>query len=284
MTRRLLVAAVAAALLAAGGGAVAMDGLVHDVLLRPGYASDDLLVILVIGSDVGPPHRPANPLRGRADGIHLLVTDTSAARMTIVDVPRDALIGGTKVNAHLAFGGPERLERVLEDWTGLAVDFWVLATFRSIENIVDGLGGVQIEITQPMRDRFSGTQLDPGVQRLPGWQALAFVRDRKSLPDGDIGRSRNQGRLIHAALVELRARFRDPPALLEAVGLLARNTVSNIPPQDLLPLALLATRIDPSDVAQVTISGPIGSAGGQSVVLPRPGDVFTRLAAGQVGP
>lgn len=274
---------LAVALVGAGAGALVAE-VVNQVVVRPGYADDDLLVMLVIGSDQGPHHRPGNPLEGLADAIHLLVVDTRTSRMTIVDLPRDSWIAGSKVNGHLASGGPERLERVLEEWTGLPIDYWILSTFRGMERMVEGLGGIDAVVEHPMHDRYSGTNLEPGAQRLDAQQALAFTRDRRSVPGGDLGRTRNQGLLIRFAHAQMRVHHDDLAQVLRLVQLLAQNTVSNIPPGQLLPLALLALRIEPEAIAQETIRGPTGFIGAQSIVHAQPGEVFDRLRAGQVGP
>lgn len=276
--------AVILALVLATTGALAQGGLTILGSFRPPPASGDLLVILAIGSDVGPPHRPGNPLRGRADGIHLLMVDTVASRMTVVDIPRDSAIGGTKVNAHLAFGGPDRLEAELEAWSGVAIDYWALGSFRSVERIAEGLGGIPVTVEVPMNDPFSGTALAPGPTVLDPGQALAFTRDRKSLPDGDIGRSRNQTRLLLAVLEQLRTQ---QPSLTDLVGyvqLFSSNVVTNIPPSQILPLATTALRLDPASIRHVTLRGPFATIGGQSVIRVQPGDVFVRAQAGDVGP
>lgn len=263
---------------------VALDGFTRVMTWQAGFADDDLLVVLAVGSDEGPPHRPGNPLTARADGIHLLVVDTRTARMTVVDIPRDSAIGGTKVNAHLAFGGPERLEAQLEAWSGLPIDYWAVGSFWSLEQLVTGLGGLEIEVTQRMADPFSGTDLQPGLQRLDAGQALAFSRDRKSLSNGDIGRSHNQGRMLIAALAQVQRERSGLQDLVGMVQLFNRSTAHNIPASEVLPLALTALRIQPDAIEHVTISGPFGTIGGGSVIRPQPGDLFTRLMSGQVGP
>lgn len=276
---------VLAAVLFGAVGAFALDGFTRSMTFGAGYGDDDLLVVLAIGSDGGPPHRPGNPMAARADGIHLLVVDTRTTRMTVVDIPRDSAIGGGKVNAHLAFGGPERLEAQLEAWSGLPIDFWALGSFWSLEQVATGLGGLEIDVQQSMHDPFSGTNLEPGFQRVDPGQVLAFSRDRKSLANGDIGRSHNQGRMIISALQQMRTQSGgELTNVLGMVELFERSAVHNIPPSEVLPLALLALRIPPEHIEQVTISGPFGTIGGGSVIRPQPGDLFTRLLAGQVGP
>lgn len=281
---RLAVAVVAGALVlgVTAAGAVAQLGGRADV--RPSYEADGILVVLAIGSDIGMPYRSGDPLRGRADGLHVIAVDPASRRATIVDIPRDSLIGGRKVNGHLAVGGPERLVGQIEAYTGLDIDYWALTTFRGIEEMTRVLGGVEIDIERRMVDRFSGSNFAPGRQRLEGAEALAFVRNRKSLPDGDFGRTRNQGRFMVATHRELVAAGLDLRDVASHAALFARTTVSDIPPADLLPLALLALRIDPADVHHVPLSGGVGTSGGASVVHLRPGDTFERIRAGQVGP
>lgn len=284
MSRRLLLIPAMAGLLALTLVAASYAVATYTSVLRKSYGKDGLLTILVIGSDLGPPHRPADPLRGRADGVHLVSVDTKGKRATIVDFPRDSMIAGRKVNAHLQVGGPQRLEGALETYTGIPVDFWILGTFRSIENLVDGLGGVDVVVETRMQDAFSGSDFQPGPQKLAGWQALAFVRDRKSVPGGDFGRARNHGVLLRHAHRQIRERHGGMPELVRLVGLLSRNTVSNIPKTELLQLALLATEIPPEGIMQVALGGTAGMEGRASVVRLAPGNTFDRIRAGQVGP
>jgi polyisoprenyl-teichoic acid--peptidoglycan teichoic acid transferase len=265
--------------------ASAIAAVTHRASVRPAWDDDGLLVVLIIGSDIGPPHRPGNPLRGRADGLHLLAVDPATKRATLVNFPRDSLIGGTKVNAHLAHGGPERLKATVQAYTGIPIDYWALTTFRGIENLVDGLGGVDMVLERRLQDVWSGVNLQPGPQTVPGWQALALTRARKNIPGGDFTRSRHHGDLLRAAHAQVRARQSDLATLTRLLALFERNTVADIPRSQLLPLALLALQIDPADVLQVPLSGSIGTtAGGASIVRLAPGDTFQRISDGHVGP
>lgn len=281
----LLVTAVLTAGTLGSVAAQTLEGLVRTGTHRVGYGSDDLLVILAIGSDQGPPLRPGDPTRGLADGIHLFVVDTATDRMTVVDFPRDSAIGGDKVNSHLAAGGPAQLEAQLEAYTGLAIDFWVLGSFQSVEAVTRDLGGITIDVPQRLLDPFAGTDLQPGPQTLDPGQALAFTRDRRSLADGDIGRSANQTRLMLAALGQVRTNAQgNPQYVVNVVATLRQHTASNIPSGELLPLALTALRIQPPAIEHVTLSGPFGTIRGGSVIYPQLGDLFVRLSQGQVGP
>jgi len=271
---------VALALLALG--AVALS--TYRTVLRPAYARDGILVVLVVGSDAGAPYRPGDPLRGRADAIHLVAVDVDARRATVVDIPRDSVIGGTKVNAHLATGGPDALVAQLESFTGLTVDHWILTTFRGFERLTADLGGADVVVDEPMHDSSSGSDFAPGPVHVEGATALAFARDRHSLSDGDFGRTRHQGDLLLALHRRLVDRRPGPRELVDLVAAVGRGTVSDIPRRDLLPLALLATDIAPDRVRHVPLTGRTAMLGDASVVYVDPGDTFARIADGEVGP
>jgi LCP family protein required for cell wall assembly len=263
----------------------AMTQLAYRTDIRPTYTKDGLLTILVIGSDIGMPDRSGDPLRGRSDGTHLIAVDPRRKRATIIDFPRDSLIGGTKVNAHMSAGGPEALKRQLEAYTGIPIDFYALTTFRGVSEMARLLGGVEVDVEQRMSDPFSGTSFGPGTIRLDGPGSLAFVRDRKSFSDGDFSRTRNHGRFMRAAHAQIRREQSDLGSLTHLTGAFARNVVTDIPADQLLPLALLATQIPPEHVHQEALSGSTGTgADGASVVHLRPGLAFERIKVGQVGP
>jgi polyisoprenyl-teichoic acid--peptidoglycan teichoic acid transferase len=249
---------------------------------RPGWDKERTLVILVIGSDWGAP-RPGSPLEGRADGIHLIAVDTRRHRAPIVNIPRDSMVGGQKVNAHLALGGPGRLKSQMASYTGLDIDYFALTSFRGLRTMVRQMGGVRITLDRPIRDSASRANLRGGKQKLSGADALAFTRARKTVPGGDFTRSKHHGQLLRAAHRQIRQRQSDLPTLTRLVGLFARNTQTDIPPHQLMRLASLAVNIKPRNVRQVPLSGPTGFAGSQSVVFLRPGSTFTDIKRGRIG-
>lgn len=250
--------------------------------VRPHYDDDKLLTILVIGSDAGLP-RPGDPTRGRADGIHLIAVDTRRLRATIVDIPRDSYISGDKVNAHLVYGGPERMKDVLSSYSGLKIDHYALTNFRGLRALVHGMGGVNITLEEGVHDSASRANLDAGKQVLKGKPALAFSRARKTVAGGDFGRTRNQGLLLRAAHKDIRTRKRDLGTLTHLIGVFGRNTTTDIPPGHLFQFAQLAVNIKPKNVKQVSLSGPTGFVGAASIVNLNPGSAFSDIRKGRIG-
>ena len=95
---------------------------------------------------------------GNTDGIVLLTLDTRAHRIILTSFIRDAIIRKitTSENDGEKFGrinriyndyGPEVLCRTISQHIGVKVEKYILFTFKQIANIVDYLGGVQIELT-----------------------------------------------------------------------------------------------------------------------------------------
>ncbi|WP_187284750.1 LCP family protein [Streptomyces sp. uw30] len=104
----------------------------------------------------------------------------------------------TKLNAAYAEDGPELLVRTVEANTGLHIDHYVEIGFAGFANIVDSVGGVEIDIPQDIKDSKSGADFKKGKQTLNGQEALAFVRTRYALAGSDLDRTKNQQKFLSA--------------------------------------------------------------------------------------
>ena len=67
------------------------------------------------------------------------------------------------------------------------------------------LGGVEVCLKHPVKDANSGANFPAGYQHLDGAQALAFVRQRDGLPNGDLDRTHRQQAFLDAVMQQLRA-------------------------------------------------------------------------------
>ncbi|MGP4085843.1 LCP family protein [Streptomyces sp. KR55] len=151
----------------------------------------------------------------RTDSMMILHTGDNGP--TLISLPRDSdveiptFVGsesgktyqGTgrhvKLNAAYAEDGPELLVRTVEANTGLHIDHYVEIGFAGFANIVDAVGGVEIEIPKGgMKDTKSGADFEAGKQTLNGEQALAFVRTRYALAGSDLDRTKNQQKFLSA--------------------------------------------------------------------------------------
>jgi LCP family protein required for cell wall assembly len=240
---------------------------------RAGYlprpSRDGLIVVLAIGSDARPGERVD---RLRADSIHLIAVNPRKKAGTILGFPRDSYVhipgrGTAKINDSMTIGGPQLLVRTVENITGIKIDYWMLTSFNGFVRMVSGIRGLSVQVPYPMRDRLSGTNLDRGRRHVGGGMALAFARDRHSPPNGDFGRSANQGRLILAALRKFNKQFRNnPTALFQWIRLGLRGLKTDLSLGELIDLGLLAAQIEPGKVRNVVVRGSVGMAGSASVV------------------
>ncbi|MFI6726100.1 LCP family protein [Streptomyces sp. R-74717] len=104
----------------------------------------------------------------------------------------------TKLNAAYAEDGPELLVRTVEFNTGLHIDHYVEIGFGGFAQIVDAIGGVELDIPKAFKDKKSGADFKAGKQTLNGEQSLAFVRTRYAFAGSDLDRTKNQQKFLAA--------------------------------------------------------------------------------------
>jgi polyisoprenyl-teichoic acid--peptidoglycan teichoic acid transferase len=251
------------------------------------------VVLLAVGSDSGAPKfgRGGSVEGGRADALQLVVLDTVKRRGLVLSFPRDSYVpipghGTNKINAAMAFGGPSLLVSTFERLTGIPIDYYVLTSFDGLTDMVNRVGGVQVNVDMNIRDSFAGAFLDKGKRKLNGRQALAYSRARKTLPGGDLARSRHQGQVLLGGLATYQRQVaKDPSRVMAWLAIMRDEVKSDLPFPELLRLALLATRLPPSKVGNRVVPSAAGSAGGASVVRLLPGaySLFAQIRAGKLG-
>jgi LCP family protein required for cell wall assembly len=147
----------------------------------------------------------------RADTIILLTID--GTRAGLLAFPRDLSVercdGSVgRINGSFAIGGPSCLVESIHRLTGIRADHHVAVTFGGFRDVVDAVGGVELCLERPIRDRSAGIDLPEGCQVLDGADALGFVRVRKI--DDDFARIGRQQTFLRALAAELT----DPNLLL----------------------------------------------------------------------
>jgi LCP family protein required for cell wall assembly len=227
------------------------------------------IFILFIGSGARPGDDVEHSL---ADSIHIVSIVPAKHKAAILGIPRDSYVsipdrGSAKINAAMVYGGPPLLVQTVESLTGIKLDYWALTTFWGFQAMINSIGGLTVDVPFAMSDSSSGSNFEPGVQKLRGKEALAFARDRHSLPAGDFGRSEDGGRLIIAALAQFRKEFaKDPSRLLAWVAGGFRNVQTEAPLEEVLALAFTCTLMNPKHVENVVAPGTTGMSDGTSIV------------------
>jgi LCP family protein required for cell wall assembly len=99
--------------------------------------------------------------------------------------------------------GRRVLVQVVQDLTGVRVDHYAEINLYGFYLLTQVVGGVEVCLNRATSDPDSGADFAAGVQRVSGGDALAFVRQRKNLPDGDLSRIARQQAFMSAAVSQL---------------------------------------------------------------------------------
>ncbi|HEY9438238.1 MAG TPA: LCP family protein [Streptomyces sp.] len=177
---------------------------------------------LIVGSDSREGMTAADKKKlhtGSAEGKRtdsMMILHDGSNGPTLISLPRDSnveiptFVGSesgktfkgtgrtTKLNAAYAEDGPELLVRTVEFNTGLRIDHYVEIGFGGFAQIVDAIGGVELDIPKAFKDKNSGADFQAGKQTLNGEQALAFVRTRHAFAGSDLDRTKNQQKFLAA--------------------------------------------------------------------------------------
>lgn len=172
----------------------------------------------------------------RSDVNMLLTIDPRTQVVLITSIPRDSYLtmsckkdetACSPVDdklTHTGLYGVGTTESTIEDYLGIEINYTVRVNFSSLVNLVDAMGGIDVEIPEGLEvDTFyaNGTEgVKAGWNHLEGERALAFARERHAYQDGDNQRIRNQQQVMHALIKkiispELLFRY---PALMDAVS------------------------------------------------------------------
>lgn len=226
---------------------------------------DEPINFLLLGSDA------RGKEQARTDTIILLHLNAKKKKAALVSIPRDmrVVIPGrdyNKINAAHTFGGPELMVRTVEEFTNLSVHHYVETDFKGFQKMVDALGGVDVLIEKPMKDKMAGAYFSSGNQTLDGADSLAFVRSRKS-PRGDFDRVENQQKFLRALYKKARA-----PASLtklpQLINIFVENTTTDLSASELLSLASLIRSIPEENIETITLEGTNQRIKGVSYVVP----------------
>jgi len=93
----------------------------------------------------------------------------------------------------------------VEKLTGVHIDHFAEVNLDGFYELAKVLGGVEVCLRHPVRDANSGADFRAGYQHLDASQALAFVRQRDGLPNGDLDRTHRQQAFIDSVMHQVRA-------------------------------------------------------------------------------
>jgi polyisoprenyl-teichoic acid--peptidoglycan teichoic acid transferase len=264
-------------LLASGGPLAAPTAL--------GQEEKSTTTILLMGGDAGPQR-----IGLRTDSMTVATLDRSTGRSALFGVPRNLMntplpepyaslfVCGcwesllnelyffAEANPDLFGGGPnpggEVMMATMEHLLGIEVDYFALVDLPGFASVIDALGGVTLDIPQPMsiylspafeEDGWQQYVIPAGRQHLDGRTALAYSRSRENVTDYDrMARQRCVlGGLLRQA--DVGNLLRNYPTVTNNVS---DAVMTNIPLDALPDLIALLDRVDFSNLYTIGFTTP----------------------------
>jgi LCP family protein required for cell wall assembly len=227
--------------------------------------------LLLLGIDA----REDNSAVSRTDTIIFMQVNPLKPDIHMLSIPRDLWvvipgIGENRINTAHFFAeanqegsGPQAVMDTIEQNFGLRPQYYARIRFAGFREIIDAMGGIDINLEKPTAG------LDLGQHHMDGQQALAFARDRKT--GDDFGRM-NQGQLV---LLAAARRMMNPlvwPRIPGVVASFFKVVDTNLPVWEWPRLVLALARAGAHGVDQRTLTRemttPFTTDGGAQVLGP----------------
>lgn len=186
-----------------------------------------------------------------------------------------------KANAAYAFGGPEQAIKMINKNLDLNITDYVTVGFEGVTDLVDEVGGVEIEVQSDEIEHLNNYQSTmatelgkeyipvtaPGVQTLNGLQATAYCRIRYT-DGGDFKRTERQKEVLSKAFEKLKKS--GPVTMIKAANSLSSEVRTSLNPAEIASLAMKAMRFNISETNGFPNDQyrAVGYIGDQSCVIP----------------
>jgi LCP family protein required for cell wall assembly len=247
--------------------------------------------VLLMGTDA----RPEENAPPRTDTLILLTLDRQTQTAGMLSLPRDLWVPipgvdvTTKINTAYSLGeqkkypggGAQLTKDTVSSFIGQPVQYYVRVNFHGFVELVDLIGGVDINVRKTIHDEEYPTagygvetfHLEAGLQHLDGETALKYARTRHV--DDDYGRSRRQQDLLRALFEQVTRTDMIPTLLGKAPQLMytMRSSIdTDIPMATQLELANYFHQASLKEIRQLVLDSQYGhetySSDGAWILLP----------------
>ena len=228
---------------------------------------EGVINVLLIGND-----SRQNGEDGRSDAMILLSISTKTKKIYMTSLLRDMYVEipgykNNRLNAAYSYGGAELLMETVEQNFDITVNRYVLVNFEAFANLVDAVGGVDLELTSQEIEYVNGYLVEynilfgraegtdymdtsvSGLVHLNGPQALAYTRNRYL--GTDFGRTERQRKVLEAIIKKLpQTLVTNPKELFEG---LMTNLTTNLTKDECYGLVLRSATFLGYDIEQSSI-------------------------------
>jgi LCP family protein required for cell wall assembly len=115
--------------------------------------------------------------------------------LNLISLPRDLYgeFGGEQFKLNEVYRRNKIVDLLgkIPEISGITVEKYIVIDVGIIEKIVDGLGGIDVELDATITDPITGYKLGSGVHHLGGEDTVWLIRNRYA-PEGDFFREKNQ--------------------------------------------------------------------------------------------
>jgi LCP family protein required for cell wall assembly len=248
------------------------SGVFYELFKEP-EKPEDPFWILLMGTD----NREGYEIP-RTDTLILARVDQQNNAVALVSLPRDLYVeipgyGMDKINAAYALAeseeegsGPALTIKTVQTFADVDIAYFAQIDFDGLVQLVDGLGGVEVDVPVDIVDDPDSGGLDiyTGLQKLDGAHALTFCRSR-NFDNGDYQRQANQRTFLQALAKQVLAA--DLPTIAGTVTNMAEMTFTNMEITKLVSIAQGMRGMQESNVHTYTVPSSADMIGAISYVL-----------------
>ena len=171
---------------------------------EPVNVGKDNFSVLIMGDDARPGEEHA-----RSDAMLVATFNREKKSIILTSIPRDSyveIVGkgkSDKITHANAFGGVDMAVDTVENLLQIPIDHYAIAKFDGLKDIVDSLGGIDVDVafTFDFTEKGKTLHFTEGPSHLNGEEALAYSRERKNpKAGGDFGRGQRQQQVIEAII------------------------------------------------------------------------------------
>ncbi|MEO3946144.1 LCP family protein [Gorillibacterium sp. CAU 1737] len=221
----------------------------------PEWTGKDRVNILLLGGDS---RGKTNGEIPRSDSIMIASIDPVTKKAALFSILRDTYVkipdhGMDRINAALAYGGPNLAVETVSDFTGLQIQYYVYTDFQGFMSLVDAIGGIDIDVEKDMDyvDAWDGHEFDihlkKGFQHLDGKTALQYVRFRHDATS-DFTRTERQRKFMTAVAQKMQSTT-NLLKLPKIVSAMDPYIETNLSVNDMLRLGTLGYKIMAGTIA-----------------------------------
>lgn len=221
--------------------------------------------LLVVGCD-----EREGETSARSDVVMVATLRPADKQIAVFSIPRDTYVtipgrGKDKLNHSMAYGGIELTQETVEELLGIEIAHSVKINFDGFINVIDALGGVNLEVEKRMYKPLESIDLYPGEQTLMGKDALAYVRWRGDA-SGDFGRIERQQKFLAALTDKLKTM--SLKQALGVVGAVMESISTDMSIKDMTTYGYQFLGIDASSVKTYSFTGEGMMIDGISYIKP----------------